>query len=625
MPRWHGAPPGTNAYPSKHLRKYSWEDRGVPCCNARMVFPVQTPRSEALPAASLTAPLLAVRGLDVHFPGKHAVQALDLQIAAGEMLALVGESGCGKSSAALALMGLLPAYARSTGSVRLDGRELIGLGERALSAERGRSVSMIFQEPMTSLNPVLSVGRQVAEAITLHQPLSRRAARERAIELLELVRLPEPARRFDAYPHEFSGGQRQRIMIAMAVACGPRLLIADEPTTALDVTIQAQILALIDGLRRELGMAVLLITHDLGVVADYADRVAVMHGGRKLEEGATADVFAAPAHAYTRGLLGASLHVANGLHYSRARLAEIRAGADGADGDFRLVTPPAAPRAAAHIPAAGAAPLLSVRDLTLTYPGADHQRVRAVDGLSLDIAAGETLGLVGESGCGKSSLSRAIVRLAQADAGRVLFAGQDLLALAPSALLPWRRRVQMVFQDPYGSLNPRQRVEDILGHALAIHGVRERAERARRIAAILDDVGLGRAAAGRYPHEFSGGQRQRIAIARALVLRPELVICDEPVSALDVSVQAQILNLLADLKAEHGLTYLFISHDLSVVRYIADRMCVMQAGRIVETGTPDSLWHNPRHPYTRSLLAAMPGTAPPDRDEATAAPLALAG
>ncbi|WP_454721112.1 MULTISPECIES: ABC transporter ATP-binding protein [Cupriavidus] len=585
-----------------------------------MVFPVQTPRSEASPATSQSAPLLAVRGLDVHFPGKHAVQGLDLRIAAGEMLALVGESGCGKSSAALALMGLLPAYARSSGSVRLDGRELIGLGERALSAERGRSASMIFQEPMTSLNPVLSVGRQVAEALTLHQPLSRRAARERAIELLELVRLPEPARRFDAYPHEFSGGQRQRIMIAMAVACGPRLLIADEPTTALDVTIQAQILALIDGLRRELGMAVLLITHDLGVVADYADRMAVMHGGRKLEEGATAEVFAAPAHAYTRGLLGASLHVAGGLHYSRDRLAEIRADAGG---DFRLVTPPAAPQTASASRAAGAAPLLSVQELTLTYPGESHQRVRAVDGLSLDIAAGETVGLVGESGCGKSSLSRAIVRLAQADAGRVLFDGQDLLALAPAALLPWRRRVQMVFQDPYGSLNPRQRVEDILGHALAIHGVRERAERARRIAAILDDVGLGRAAAGRYPHEFSGGQRQRIAIARALVLRPELVICDEPVSALDVSVQAQILNLLADLKAEHGLTYLFISHDLSVVRYIADRMCVMQAGRIVETGTPESLWHHPRHPYTRSLLAAVPGAAQPARDDTPA--LALAG
>ncbi|MGO4328027.1 ABC transporter ATP-binding protein [Cupriavidus sp. 2TAF22] len=588
-----------------------------------MVFPAQTPRSDATPAASIAAPLLAVRGLDVHFPGKHAVQGLDLQLAAGEMLALVGESGCGKSSAALALMGLLPAYARSTGSVRLDGRELIGLGERALSAERGRSVSMIFQEPMTSLNPVLSVGQQVAEAITLHQPLSRRAARSRAIELLELVRLPEPARRFDAYPHEFSGGQRQRVMIAMAVACGPRLLIADEPTTALDVTIQAQILALIDSLRHTLGMAVLLITHDLGVVADYADRVAVMHGGRKLEEGATGTLFAAPAHAYTRGLLGASLHVAGGLHYSRDRLAEIRAGSDG---DFRLVTPPAAPRRIESRAAAAAMPLLSVQDLTLSYPGDDHQRVRAVDGLSLDIAAGETVGLVGESGCGKSSLSRAIVRLAQADAGRVLFAGQDLLALAPPALLPWRRRVQLIFQDPYGSLNPRQRVEEILGHALAIHGVRERPERARRIAAILDDVGLGRAAGGRYPHEFSGGQRQRIAIARALVLRPELVICDEPVSALDVSIQAQILNLLADLKAEHGLTYLSISHDLSVVRYIADRMCVMQAGRIVESGTPDALWASPRHPYTRSLLAAVPGTARPCRDDAPAPPqLALAG
>ncbi|MGO4155536.1 ABC transporter ATP-binding protein [Cupriavidus sp. YAF13] len=565
-------------------------------------------------------PLLNIHGLNVHFPGHHVLQDLNLQVAAGEMLALVGESGCGKSTTALALMRLLPAHARLSGTVSFDGLDLLALREAEMSATRGRAVSMIFQEPMTSLNPVLSIGQQVAEALTLHEPLSRRAARAQAIELLNLVQLPDPARRFDAYPHQFSGGQRQRVMIAMAVACKPRLLIADEPTTALDVTIQAQILELIDSLRHELGMAVLLITHDLGVVAQYADRVAVMYGGRKLEEGVTQSVFATPRHAYTRGLLSASLHVAQGLHYTTDRLAELRA--DGQNG-FQLVKPTVAPSAAAlRTPAANAAPLLSVQGLRVSYTSGEH-RVSAVDDVSLDIAAGETLGLVGESGCGKSSLSRAILRLAPADAGRVSFAGQDLLALAPAALLPWRRRVQLIFQDPYGSLNPRHRVEDILGHALAIHGVRERAERTHRIDAILDDVGLGTRARSRYPHEFSGGQRQRIAIARALVLRPELVICDEPVSALDVSIQAQILNLLVDLKAEHGLTYLFISHDLSVVRYIADRVCVMQAGRIVESGDSETIWTRPQHPYTRALLAAVPGHARPScpPDAAAQAPL----
>ncbi|QOT81173.1 ABC transporter ATP-binding protein [Cupriavidus basilensis] len=596
-----------------------------------LAHPASRPGSHAAPSPSPVTqtgtragtvslqPLLDIHGLNVHFPGNHALRDLNLQVAAGETLALVGESGCGKSTMALALMRLLPAHARLSGTVRFDGVDLLALREAQMSAMRGRAVSMIFQEPMTSLNPVLSIGQQVAEALTLHAPLSRRAARAQAIELLHLVQLPDPARRFDAYPHQFSGGQRQRVMIAMAVACKPRLLIADEPTTALDVTIQAQILALIDSLRRELGMAVLLITHDLGVVAQYADRVAVMYGGCKLEEGATQSVFAAPRHAYTRGLLGASLHIAQGLHYTTDRLAEIRA--DGQDG-FQLVKPPVAPCAAAlRTPAANAAPLLSVQGLRVSYTSGEH-RVSAVNDVSLDIAAGETLGLVGESGCGKSSLSRAILRLAPADCGRVSFAGQDLLALAPGALLPWRRRVQLIFQDPYGSLNPRHCVEDILGHALAIHGVRERAERTRRIDAILDDVGLGTGARSRYPHEFSGGQRQRIAIARALVLRPELVICDEPVSALDVSIQAQILNLLVDLKAEHGLTYLFISHDLSVVRYIADRVCVMQAGRIVESGDPEAIWTRAQHPYTHTLLAAMPGHARPGcpQDAAAEAP-----
>ncbi|VFR28103.1 ABC transporter ATP-binding protein [plant metagenome] len=555
------------------------------------------------------AVILDIKKLRVDFPGQTAVADLDLRVEAGRAVALVGESGCGKSTTALALMRLLPPYARLSGSIRFDGEELVGLPRRRMLALRGRRISMIFQEPMTSLNPLATIGAQVAEALTLHLPLSPAQARLRAIELLERVRLPDPARRYDDYPHRLSGGQRQRVMIAMAVACRPSLLIADEPTTALDVTIQAQILALIDELRRDLGMAVLLITHDLGVVSQWTDRVVVMHDGRKLEEGETRKVFQAPAHAYTQGLMGASLHLERDLTYRSGRLAEIRRDASGG---FELARPPAKAAASRPVPADQAEPLLSVRGLQVRY----GPQATAVDGVSFDIAPGETVGLVGESGCGKSSLSRAILRLVPAQAGEVRLSGQDLLALSAKDLLPWRRQVQMVFQDPYGSLNPRHRVRDILDHALRIHGLREAGERARRIAAILDDVGLPRGAALRYPHEFSGGQRQRIGIARALVLRPRLVICDEPVSALDVSVQAQILNLLGDLKAVHGLSYLFISHDLSVVRYIADRVMVMQAGRIVESGDPAALWRQPAHPYTRALLDAVPGRAAPSRQAA---------
>jgi peptide/nickel transport system ATP-binding protein len=544
---------------------------------------------------SPVSPLLELNKLAVSFNGQVAVHPIDLTIRHGEMLALVGESGSGKSTIALAAMGLLPRQARVEGSIRFEDRALHTLREREWSAVRGNRIGMIFQEPMTSLNPLQPIGKQVAEALTLHRALPFSAARKQALELLELVRLPEPHRRFDQYPHELSGGQRQRVMIAIAVACRPSLLIADEPTTALDVTIQAQILELIDTLRRELSMAVLLITHDLGVVARWADRVIVMKDGVKVEEAESATLFAHPSQPYTRALLGASLHFGAGLHYRESRLTEaVRERAPNSD--------------------SGAIPpsriLLDVNGLKVDYPGAQGS-VRAVDGVSFSIEEGETVGLVGESGCGKSSLSRALTRLLEPSGGSIVFDGEDVTHRPRRALRPYRRRVQMIFQDPYGSLNPRHTVERTLGLALAIHGVSQKRERETKIRRIVDAVGLPSSALRRYPHEFSGGQRQRIGIARALVLEPELVICDEPVSALDVSIQAQILDLLTDLKAELGLALLFISHDLSVVRYIADRVLVMQAGQIVESGDHRSIWTSTQFPYTRTLIDAVPSSHVP--------------
>ncbi|ALX81999.1 glutathione ABC transporter ATP-binding protein [Achromobacter denitrificans] len=552
--------------------------------------------------------LIDIQGLNVAFPGHQAVNGLDLRIAAGETLALVGESGCGKSTTALALLGLLPRHARASGRILFEGRDLLALPERQRCALRGDRIAMIFQEPMTSLNPVLTLGQQMGEALRLHRGASARAARQRAIELLDLVRVPEPQRRVDDYPHLLSGGQRQRAMIAAAIACEPALLVADEPTTALDVTVQAQILRLLDDLRSALGMGLLLITHDLAVVGDWSDRVAVMVNGEKVEEGAAATLLARPRHPYTQGLLGASLRLDDATHYRQRRLPEIRTRLDPASGRpvFGLVTPPRV--AAANDAAVGdphPLPLMQVRDLRVDYVTRQGAK-RAVDGVSFQIAAGETLGLVGESGCGKSTLSRTLVRLLAPAAGQILLRGHDTARLDRRGLAAYRQSVQMIFQDPYASLNPRHTVGDILESALRIHHIADRQERRRRIAHMLDAVGLPSGALARYPSEFSGGQRQRIGIARALVLRPSLVICDEPVSALDVSVQAQILNLLVDLKAEFNLSYLFISHDLSVVHYLADRVLVMHAGRIVEEGPNATLWRAPRHPYTRSLIDALP-------------------
>jgi peptide/nickel transport system ATP-binding protein len=562
------------------------------------------------------ANLLEVRDLRVSFGAHEAVRGLSFDIAQGETLALVGESGCGKSATALSLMRLVPTPGRVSGSLRFDGRDLLDLPAREMRAVRGQQISMIFQEPMTSLNPVLSIGTQIVETLRQHEPLSKAAAWKRAIELLELVRIPEPQRRVFDFPHELSGGQRQRVMIAMAVACRPRLLIADEPTTALDVTIQARILDLLDGLRRELSMSLLLITHDLGIVAKHADRVAVMLAGEKIEEAPVAQLFTQPQHAYTRGLLGASLNLADDLHYRGWKLPEIRHGI-GDDGRPSFAVVPRSARTGQYVAQTDArataaalhdTPLLALHDVRIDYAHRHGKTtLRAVDGVSLQIARGETVGLVGESGCGKSSLSKAILRLVPTAGGEIRLRGTDLVPLRERDLRPLRRHVQMVFQDPYASLNPRRTVAEILNTVLVVDGVSNATQRRTRIAAILDRVGLPGSALGRYPHEFSGGQRQRIGIARALVVQPDLLICDEPVSALDVSIQAQILNLLVELKQDLGLAYLFISHDLAVVRYIADRVHVMQAGRIVESGHHREIWRAPLHEYTRTLLDAIPG------------------
>lgn len=550
--------------------------------------------------------LLTINDLRVTFPGHEAVRGLNLTLNAGETLALVGESGCGKSATALSLMRLLPDSARLQGEILFDGQNLLTLSDAQMRQRRGNQLSMIFQEPMTSLNPVLSIGQQIAETLHVHQQLTPAAARKRAIELLDLVRIPEPARRVDDYPHNLSGGQRQRVMIAMAVACQPRLLIADEPTTALDVTIQAQILALLDRLRRELSMGLLLITHDLGLVSQWADRVAVMYAGQKVEEAHTAQLFSAPQHPYTRGLLGTSLHMDQDMHYRDSRLPEIHHQQDAQGSSFTLVTPPPL----IHSPRqTDQQPLLSLRDIHTEYQTAQG-KVSVVNGVSLDIHPGETLGLVGESGCGKSTLSKTILRLLPTSQGSIIFDGEDITHHKESRLASLRQRVQMIFQDPYASLNPRHSIQHILETPLVVHGMGSRTERQRAVREILDKVGLPQRSLERYPHEFSGGQRQRIGIARALVIRPSLVICDEPVSALDVSIQAQILNLLVELKNDMGLALLFISHDLAVVRYIADNVMVMHDGNCVEQGDSYRIWHQPQHPYTRKLIDAVPGATP---------------
>jgi peptide/nickel transport system ATP-binding protein len=569
--------------------------------------------------------LLRVRDLRVEFTARagtvRALDGIDFRIAAGASLALVGESGSGKSVTAQAILGILPRNGRiAEGQIVFqppggDGTtvDLARLPTRsdAFRAIRGRHISMIFQEPMTSLSPLHSVGDQTREALHLHRRLGTRQGRAATLDMLRLVGFPQPERAYHTYPFELSGGQRQRAMIAMALICRPALLIADEPTTALDVTVQAQILKQIEDLRRELGMALLLITHDLGIVANIAEEVVVLYRGRVMESGALADIFDDPRHPYLKALLGAVPHfdmksgerlkplreIRNMKGHLLRRKRNGRPAADGAAADTHL----------------------QIRHVSKTFATrrgggvlglGKSAPVRAVDDVSLDIARGSCFGLVGESGCGKSTLSKIIMRAIEPDAGDVrLFdrdGEHDVLRLPRRSLLGLRRKIQYVFQDPFSALNPRMTVRECLLEPLVIHDVGDAFYRREMICELMELVGLDPRHLGRYPHSFSGGQRQRIGIARALALKPDILVCDEPVSALDVSVQAQILNLLKDLQSELSLTYLFISHNLAVVDYVADRIAVMCAGRIVEEAPRETLFRNPIHPYTRALLAAVP-------------------
>ncbi len=538
------------------------------------------------------------------------VNDVSFAVDANETVAVVGESGSGKSVTALSIMGLLPQrISKVSGRVLLDGQDLLTLDERRMQSVRGNQIGMIFQEPMTSLNPVLTVGRQIAETLIRHRGLSRGDARKQTIQLLDRVRIPAAARRFDEYPHQLSGGMLQRVMIAMALACRPRLLIADEPTTALDVTIQAQILDLIKELQREENMGVLFITHDMGVVAEIADRTVVMFRSRALETGATEDIFANSTQNYTRALLAAVPQLGSMAGIAHPTAFPI---VDVATGE----TTPARESGDTVVPGE---PILEVKNLVTRFDirsglfGKVMGRVHAVENVTFSLQPGETLALVGESGCGKSTTGRSVLRLVEATSGSIQVAGEDVRTMPKRALDAKRRTMQMIFQDPFSSLNPRMRIGDAIAEPLLTHGLETPSMARHRVVELLERVGLGTDMAQRFPHEFSGGQRQRVAIARALALNPSLIVADEAVSALDVSVKAQVVNLLLELQERLKLGYLFISHDMAVVERVSHRVAVMYLGEIVEIGPRAEIFGNPQHPYTKKLLSAVPIADPKRR------------
>jgi len=614
------------------------------------------------------APLLEIEDLHTHIVLREgtvrAVDGVSLYVDPGETLGIVGESGSGKTMTALSIMDLLPVGGHiADGSIHLDGRQISGLSDEQMRNIRGNEIGMIFQDPLTSLNPTMTVGRQIAEAVQLHREVSREQAMDRAAEVLGLVGLPRPKERLDEYPHQFSGGMRQRVMIAMALACEPKLLIADEPTTALDVTIQKQILELIDGLRQRLGMSVILVTHDLGVIAGRADRVAVMYAGRIAETTSTTTLFANPRHPYTEALFHALpdkaaetrerlysipgappdlIHPPQGCRFApRCRYAqahcreeEPQLRGETVGHTFACFYPvgeterggqraPAAAAAAArteapaeHFAKVPGEVVLATKDLVKDFPvtsGILQRRVgsvSAVAGVSFDIRHGETFGLVGESGCGKTTIGRLMVGLEKATAGTISFGTVDLAGVSGREYRRLRRKIQYMFQDSYASLDPRMRAGSILREPMVVQGIGSRREQERSVTEMLENVGLPGSSVERYPHEFSGGQRQRLGFARALMLRPELIVADEPVSALDVSIQAQVLNMMSALQRDLGLTYLFISHDLAVVRYLSNHIGVMYLGKLVEVGPAEEVYLTPAHPYTRGLIDSAPVADP---------------
>ena len=557
--------------------------------------------SEASPAAGV---LLELQDVSVAFDSVEAARAVTYAVAAGEVVAVVGESGSGKTVTAMSLLGLLPPNATVSGAALLAGRDLFAMTPAELRAVRGNDVGLVFQEPMSALNPVFSIGDQLVEAIRTHQPLSGAAARRRAIELLGLVGLPSPEQRFRSFPHELSGGQLQRIVIAMAVANEPSLLIADEPTTALDVTVQAEILELLRDLRGRLGMAILLITHDMGVVADLADRVVVMYDGRVVEHGDVTTVFSAPREEYTRRLLGSVISLSAATTEAVERTGPVVV----SEGHLAAAEHPAT-HSVPDVPAI--APTLSISDLSVTYRGRFRSlSVRAADGVSLHVEPGEVLGLVGESGSGKSTVANAVIGLVPPTAGSIRIGDVDVASVRGRAAKALRRRIGVVFQDPLSSLNPRTTVGESVAEPIRLHRAVPASEVDGRVVSLLESVQLLPALRNRYPHELSGGQRQRVCIARALALGPDLLVADEPTSALDVTIQARVLDLLRALQEEFRFACLFISHDLAVIEQLAGRVAVMHRGHVVEQGPAKEVLTEPAHPYTRRLLSAAPVADP---------------